>query len=400
MSARIVVCGPPHSGKSVFVQQLRRQLLPLGIVGVVEGCPDGEGGWAGATDQEMVGTIRRKGTFTPGFVSWVIGSIERSPMPLVLVDVGGIRSSENERIFRACNGFILLANPAEVGELEAWEVFGRANGCKPVALIESVLNGTTTLAPDQGDGVVRGVQAGLERGHVLNGPVIDALIKQLLKFAGTQAAAGEFDATVHTGRLADAIGIPAEERGARMGFRPWHAGMIQNLTQEAMDRPLRLWGVGPAWVPTLVSAPARRSVALWDIRLGWVTLPELETSPDGSSHLTWVVEDQDACVHVFFAIPGGVFDPGQLAAVHVPEVARGKPIIISGRGPHWLVAAIARTYALAGHVVAVAALHETSGELLDGRLWKEVYPGLAPGVVVASSEVATPVGTVLPFRPR
>lgn len=396
---KIVVCGPPHSGKSVFVEQLRRRLLPLGIVGVLEGCPDGEGGWAGATDQASVGALRRKGKFTQEFVSWVIKSVEGSPMPLLLVDVGGVRSAENERIFSACDAFIVLANPAKVGELEAWDVFGRAHGCKPVALLASVLNGESVLALNQGDGVVRGTQAGLERGHRVGGPVLDALVAQLVAAVGKKALPGELEATIHTGRLADALGIPAETRDARLGFRPEHGPTIRAFSQEACGEPeVRLWGALPAWVAALIACDASGVAKLWDIRLGWVNLPELVLAPEPSAHLAWRVEQDNGHTLVSFAIPGGVFDPTKLVEVVLPVVLAGASVVLSGRGPHWLVAAVARAYAKAGHPVAVAALHETSARQSGGQTWGEANPGFAPAVVITGENpgrlVTVPVALI------
>lgn len=391
---KIVVCGPPHSGKSVFVEQLRRRLLPLGLVGVVECCPDGEGGWAGATDQGMVGALRRKGKFTQEFVSWVIESVEGSPMPLLLLDVGGVRSAENEKIFSVCDAFIVLANPAEVGELEAWDAFGRAHGCKPVALLESVLNGETSVAPDHGDGVVRGVQAGLERGNRVGGPVIDALIGKLVEAAGRKALPGELEATVHTGRLADALGIPAEVRDGRLGFRPEHAPVIRTLSSDVCGEPeTRLWGACPAWLAAFIACEASGQLNLWDIRLGWVSLPELPLAPQPSAHLAWRVEKDNGHTLVSFAIPGGVIDSAKLAEIVAPSVPTGAFVVLSGRGPHWLVAAVARAYARAGHQVAVAALHESNAKIACGKTWGEANPGFAPMVVV-TGETAGQLVTV------
>ena len=203
------------------------------------------------------------------------------------------------------------------------------------------------------------------------------------------------EATVHTGRLADKLGIPADQRGPRMGFRASHAWEILYAATFNV-RITRLWGSCPAWVAALVSAGGPRNVSLWDIRLGWVTIPELDSCPEGSAHLAWNVEEAEGYTHVSFAIPGGVFEPGQLAAVCVPEVVGDKPIIISGRGPHWLVAAVTRAYAKPGRCVAVAALHETSEPIEGGGTWGEAHLGQAPAIVVAANENHD-IGSVIHF---
>lgn len=376
MPFAVVVCGPPHSGKSVFVQQLRRHLLPLGGCAVIEGCPDGEGGWANVTDLGLVAELRCKGKFTPEFVDWVISSIIQSPMPLALVDVGGVRSPENERIFAACDGFIVIANPAKEGELAAWEEFGKEYGCEPIALLDSVLDGETLLEP--AEGVIRGVQAGLERGETVDGPVIEAIVRRLLEITGLEIQPGQLEASVSTIALANELGIPEKSRDARLGIRPWHACEII-AGVDGLSEPVRLWGPGPGWVSALVACTT--SCELYDVRLGYVPIPDLELAESGSDHLAWEIRECEGSSLVSFSIPDGVFDASDLATVS-PPVAKDGLVVLSGRGPHWLTAAIARAYARAGHPVAVLSLHETTLLQKDGSGWSEAHPGKAPAVVV------------------
>ncbi|OGL94690.1 hypothetical protein A2348_03095 [Candidatus Uhrbacteria bacterium RIFOXYB12_FULL_58_10] len=388
-SFRIVVCGPPHSGKSVFVQQLRDRLLSTGLIGVIEGCPDGEGGWAGATDQDLVGDLRVKGKFTPEFVDWVIRSVSEAQQPVTLVDVGGIRSPENQRIFRECDAFIVLANPEKVGpdgrsELELWHEFGEAMGCRPLALLWSVLHGESSLDSQPDAEVISGTQAGLERGTRVESPVIDALVQCLTLLAGIAFAPGELEAGVHTGRLVKGLGISTAEQDSRLGIRPWHAAPSVALSRAALDGDVcRVWGAGPSWLYAALACAARGSVELWDIRLGYVLVPELQLAiePDG---LQWRVEEHDGVRVVSFSIPGGVISVDDLAAIHPPVLPQGAPVVLSGRGPHWLMVSVAAAYARAGHPVAVLALHETGQALPDGRAWSDAHPGEAPAVVVAS----------------
>ncbi len=379
----VIVCGPAHSGKSVFVQQLRRLLLPLGLCAVIEGCPDGEGGWANVTDGDLAKSLRKKGKFTTEFVDWVVDSITQSPMPICLVDVGGVRSPENERIFAVATHFIVLANPAKVGEMEAWEAFGRANGCEPAALLESLLPGDSRLDPVT-DGPIMGLQTGLERGHRVGGPVIEAVVNRLLDLVGRPSLGpGEAEATVNFGQLATALGIPADAKGARMGFRPWHAAAARALSHEALTAPLaRLWGAAPGWLYSLMAAAAS-VVQLFDIRLGYVALPELTLATVGSNHLTWETVEAEGNTLIAFTIPGGVADFSALSAITPPAVAPDATVLLSGRGPHWLTAAVVRAYARAGHRVACLAPNETGPALPDGRAWSEAYVGLAPYVLVA-----------------
>src|SRR3989338_3719348 len=86
----IAVGGPPHSGKSVFLAELYRQLLARRPAGVFlqRACPDGEGMWSAEADPAVVAEIRRKGNFDAGFMTFTLKSIEAlgTRFPITLVD--------------------------------------------------------------------------------------------------------------------------------------------------------------------------------------------------------------------------------------------------------------------------------------------------------------------------
>ncbi|MGV0026847.1 ATP-binding protein [Phormidesmis priestleyi ANT.L61.2] len=138
----IAVGGPPHSGKSVFLSALYRQLLarqPAGIF-LQRVCPDGEGMWSNESDPQIVKTIRRKGAFSEEFVTISLRNIEQlgqnTQFPLVLLDLGGKRSAENAEILRRSqHSIILSADPQEA----EWQQFALDEGCTTLAVFHSQL---------------------------------------------------------------------------------------------------------------------------------------------------------------------------------------------------------------------------------------------------------------------
>lgn len=80
---------------------------------------------------------------------------------------------------------------------------------------------------------------------------------------------------------------------------------------------------------------------------------------------------------VDFAIEGGVCEPADLASITPPDVDGTKGVVISGRGPVWLYAALAHHY----HVTA----------------WVATFDPRLSGAVVTSrhSPSAPAVGTVV-----
>lgn len=136
----VAVGGPPHSGKSVLLAELHRQLFARRARFFLErACPDGEGMWSSETDPKIVADIRRKGAFTQEFMIRKLAGIENlgKAFPLVLLDLGGRRTAENAEILKRSSHLILLSSKEE--ENEPWQEFARAEGCETIAVFASRL---------------------------------------------------------------------------------------------------------------------------------------------------------------------------------------------------------------------------------------------------------------------
>lgn len=174
----VAIGGPPHSGKSVFLAELYRQLLarrPSGVF-LQRACPDGEGMWSAESDPVLVKEIRRKGKFSAEFMAFTLKAVENlgKVFSLVLVDLGGKRTAENAEIFARSTHILVLSS--DENEDESWRNFAAAEGCKTLAVIRSrlfetspgVLD-TSKSTPDQSwsdEEVLRGELWQLDR----NGP--------------------------------------------------------------------------------------------------------------------------------------------------------------------------------------------------------------------------------------
>jgi CRISPR-associated protein Csx3 len=145
----IAIGGPPHSGKSVFLAELYRQLLQRRSSGIFlqRVCPDGEGMWSNEADPAIVQQIRRKFAFSEEFVTLILQTIEqlgRNPqLSLVLLDLGGKRTAENAEILRRSTHCIVLSADAEA--TAQWQAFAAAEACSILAMFESRL----VKLPDQ-----------------------------------------------------------------------------------------------------------------------------------------------------------------------------------------------------------------------------------------------------------
>ena len=56
---RVVLCGPPHSGKSVLISNIINK-LPSNSYEVVRATPDGEGIWSNNENQKETSLVRKK----------------------------------------------------------------------------------------------------------------------------------------------------------------------------------------------------------------------------------------------------------------------------------------------------------------------------------------------------
>jgi CRISPR-associated protein Csx3 len=141
--AVIAVGGPPHSGKSVFLAELYRQLLQRQATGIFlqRVCPDGEGMWSNEADPAIVQQVRRKFAFSDEFVTLTLKTIERlgrnPQISLVLLDLGGKRTAENAEILQRSTHCMILSADADEGA--KWQDFATAEGCSILANFQSCL---------------------------------------------------------------------------------------------------------------------------------------------------------------------------------------------------------------------------------------------------------------------
>jgi len=104
-------------------------------------------------------------------------------------------------------------------------------------------------------------------------------------------------------------------------------------------------GVAPGWLGVaVVHGLHPQAVCLNDPRLGAVEIPKLSPFGQGSDHLTWKVTETRDFNLVQFEIPGGTLDVSVLPDIVPPLVRGDKGVLLNGRGPNWLLAALAMGY--------------------------------------------------------
>ena len=181
---KLVLCGPPHSGKSCLKNGLLTALKRSPISPYpyhINACPDGEGSWFHETarvDMALAARERRKGTFSPEWVeisrAWVADTKE----PLTIGDVGGRISPENRSIMAGGTHAVILSRDAEL--CEPWVEFCRELGLPVIAQIFSDYDGLEDRVKFN-SGMLTGTIHHLDRNcDASTRPMVLALVQQIL----------------------------------------------------------------------------------------------------------------------------------------------------------------------------------------------------------------------------
>lgn len=394
---RVIVCGQPHSGKSVFLANLMR-LLPPDSFYLAFAAPDGEWHWSNFGDQDLVQVVRQKGKFSEDFVSSMVDAIRFNEQPLVLVDTGGVMSPENARIFSACDGCIILSSDHE--KISAWHEFAARNNVQVLAELDSVLHGTCELYSDQGDNVVRGRISGLERGQTIQSPTLNAVVNRLREIIRSNAdmTEGEMLCNVNGAVLVDRLIPEAEQNDPFLGVRPHHLQRALGLTKAvAKLDTVRIWNVRAAILASAYAARLTGAVELYDVSKGYIRIPEVTPQGAGNGNVAWEVLELPEYTLVKFK-PTCFITAEMLKGVTPPVIDITKPVVLAHDGPPmWLDATIVRSYARAGAPWVAMLWPVESGRVqpsLGDRKWDEVHPFAGPAVVVAGAEEK--IGEIVP----
>lgn len=395
---RVIVCGPPHSGKSVLLANLMR-LLPPDSFYLAFAAPDGEWHWSNFGDQDLVAAVRQKGKFSKNFVNSMVEAIRANEQPLVLVDTGGVRSEANERIFDACDACVILSSKPD--EIIAWRQFAAAHKVAVIAELDSVLVGTCEFYPDRGDGVIRGRISGLERGHTIVSPTLEAVAERLRGIIRSNAEMSEAEATcnVNGATLVSRLGV-VDTHDPFLGVRPEHLAPALRLTAAVSKLPVvRIWNVRAAILASAYAARIPGSIELYDVSKGYIKIPDVTPQGEGfCPGVEWEVLALPEFTVVKWRTTRFI-TVDDLAQIVPPAVDTARPVVVVNDGPPmWLHATLVRAYARAGCPWVGQFWPVESGRAqahLDNRRWDEVHPHAGPAVVVAGPEEK--IGDIFPI---
>ncbi len=191
-SVKIVLCGPPNSGKSCLREGLKWEIM--GILDapypyIIPACPDGEParyGEIGERDSKLIAEIKQgyKSDLTREYAEKTAKGIRNASGTINIIDAGGKLSAENRIIFKQCTHAIILAGDSQDRDYskhwQEWESFCQELNLPVIAKIHSDYTGTADRIDTQFP-ILTGTIHQLSRGkNIRDRPTIKALARAVL----------------------------------------------------------------------------------------------------------------------------------------------------------------------------------------------------------------------------
>ncbi|MEI2583897.1 hypothetical protein [Scytonema sp. PRP1] len=188
-SVKVVLCGPPHSGKSCLREGLKqaiRRIPGAPYPYVITANPDGEGSWFSDTFQRNAAEARQyktdyKTDFTLEFAASRAQWVRDCSEPLVLVDVGGKIDEKNQLIMQHATHAVILSN--NMNKVPEWQEFCSNLNLKIIAIIYSNYEGVADCIESEST-ILKGSVHYLERGEDISSrPMVQALAQLLVEIS-------------------------------------------------------------------------------------------------------------------------------------------------------------------------------------------------------------------------
>ena len=363
---KTIVCGPPHSGKSVFISNLVR-LMPSEAFQRINANGDGEDTWSNNPNQAEVQSVRIKGTNTEkDFLFWR-GLIESAVQQIVLVDIGGKLQEDKAPLFDVCDSFIVVSNSEDM--IREWMKFGESHGCKCIATILSVLGHCEeeilSLFP-----LVQGKMSGLERGRNIQGSkILSAVAESIVTNAGYNGFQTK-SVTAHT--------IDFFDIGKKLGcYKSWFTRKgieVSNIWYEFDKAELlhdylinhynitnhyRIYGAKSIWVSCIAVSclgnETGTNIEFYDEWTNSFISPVILNQYSEPQNVGLEINSQetDKAIWLSFNVTNNMIDAARLIKYQLPELNREKALFISGGIPNWFIASVLLSYKNATKFVLV-----------------------------------------------
>ena len=357
---KVVFCGPPHSGKSVFIANLIDK-LPTDAYTIIRACPDGEGNWSNNKNQKETSIVRKKGKFTKSFIEDTCKAIDNQTNKIVLVDVGGIMSKENEKVFEHCDSFVVLSSDEK--KKEEWLKFGQGLGLECLGILDSSLEGQEEIYSRQP--YLQGRIVGLERGEVLkNSQVIKAIVSDIVR-KSRYGEKSKKEKTNFIGTMIDDtelgfdLGYGKEiltEDGTSIKQVKWSEKALSkiyiNINEKVNTKqPIRINGIRANFVLCVICKALKKkgaqAVSTYDARtkqyIPIKSLPK-KRGLKQTEGLSYNIIENKENIFMDIDITKEQYSLEDYDQCMLPQIKENKNLYLAGRMPLWLLASISSSY--------------------------------------------------------
>ena len=369
----ILLAGAPNCGKSVLSYLLTQELRRRGVQHyLLRTAPDGEGDWflEGASEGVRILRMENKGTYTPDLIVHMRQAIYDRRLPL-LVDIGGKPQGDQFDILGACTHYILLYKDEK--ELQTWLADMARLDLLPVAELRSSLTEEeTAMQTPEG---LQGIISGLVRESPQPGATFGALLTQVIGICDYDLYQLEQDhvkdapfPVVLERELA--VKVQAAPKLPTPWWEPGDLPKVRDVVQPG--QALALYGRGPVWLAAALAVHALPApCAVFDARYAWLPIPEWEEGetkflnvqiqPASTSEADWVkvkitnqiLEPQTKLFLPRLEGERALLRERALPRERAADRAAHRGVILSGKMPRWLYAALARKLTLERPWIAV-----------------------------------------------
>jgi len=374
-TAKIIIAGPPHSGKSIGERFIRGVLPPQETMRIASQ-PDGEGDWTHSIygeDEELVGQLRKKGDFSRENVDHWKSQIKNSDSRFSLVDVGGVVSPENKEICEQANAMIIISSDLE--KTQEWLDLANDTGLNVLSVLHSTLDESveeTFKKVESKDWETEGVVVGLDRGKFQDSETLRHLATYLLERVSSQERK-EIHKNYETLKIdsiaemiskePEEIVLPGREPVIGLNWKPEELLAVYDALQGLSERGGKyvIDGRAPQFliINTLHALhPSEVAVADSKVEGGMVGISgQNYPQGEGSGPLPWTVTEDflDGTLVEYAKNHFTIIDNEKLGEVIPPETEQGKPVYLSGKTANWASAEIGLSYA---HVVPAVYLYQ------------------------------------------
>lgn len=352
---KVVFCGPPHSGKSVFVINLLNR-LPTDAYTIIRACPDGEGNWSNNKNQKETSIVRQKGQFSEKFVEDVCKRIDNQQNKIVLVDTGGLISKENEEIFKHCDSFVVLSNDKE--QKENWIKFGQSLGLKCIASIDTSLDGKEEIYSRSP--YLQGKMVGLTRGkEIKNSPIMDDLSSYIIEKSKYNGQIYRKENIIDDTELGFELGYGKHtltENKTPTNKIEWDGDAvpkIYNYVKQKVNenQSIKINGVRANFILCAICKALKergiKDIQTFDASTGsYIQIKDIPKKKvvKNSEGLKYYILENKENVFMDIDITKGKYSLNDYNQCILPQIDEKKNLYLSGKIPLWLLASISNSY--------------------------------------------------------